>query len=103
MATVVNNPGDGNSGSAGWAVAVVILLVVLAGAFFVWGGFDGDAAPADVTNVDVTVPTSDTSNFPTPAGVGDDDGTADQGPGDMGSGGSDDFAPQAGPGSPEPM
>ena len=34
MATIVNTPGDNSDSSAGWAVAVIILLVVIAGIAF---------------------------------------------------------------------
>lgn len=45
MATIVNTPGGDNSdSSAGWAVAVIILLVVIAGIAFWY--IRGRAAPA---------------------------------------------------------
>lgn len=57
MATIVNNPGvpvDRSDSGAGWAVAVIVLLALVVGAYFVWGNFRG-AAPAS-TNVNVTLP-----------------------------------------------
>ena len=60
MATIVNTPGGSNGeGGAGWAVAVVVLIVVLIGAFLLWGRGGG-------TNIDVNVPTPDVS-VPTPS------------------------------------
>ncbi len=58
MATIVNNPGTGDSGSAGWVVAVVILVALVLIALFVWPGFAGNmgAPTADTTNVEVNIP-----------------------------------------------
>ena len=55
--TIVNTPnGNNDSGSAGWFVAVIILLAVIAGGFYVYRhGAGGTAAPG-TTNINVTVP-----------------------------------------------
>ena len=54
--TIVNTPPTSDSGSAGWAVAVIILLAVIAGGFM-WYRYHG-AAPAQPTpaNINVTIP-----------------------------------------------
>lgn len=61
MATIVNTPGtpvERSDSSAGWAVAVIILLLLIVGAFFVWGRYrGGNAAPAAPSaNINVTLP-----------------------------------------------
>lgn len=57
MATIVNTPGDRSDGSAGWAVAVIILLVVIAGIAFWY--MRGRAAPAQSpgATIQVNLPT----------------------------------------------
>ncbi|MDP2665056.1 MAG: hypothetical protein Q8P23_00165 [bacterium] len=70
MTTVINTPSntDSGDGGAGWAVAVIILLVVIGiGAYF-WLNYRG-AAPATSggTNINVMLPqNSVTSPAPTP-------------------------------------
>jgi len=63
MATIVNTPGDQSDSSAGWAVAVIILLVVIAGiAFWYMRGRAAPAASPGAT-VQVNLPTGgDTNN-----------------------------------------
>ena len=63
MVTVVNSPGPGSveraDSGAGWAVAVIILLVVLAVGAFAWMRYNGaPAAPArdGGANINVTLP-----------------------------------------------
>lgn len=42
MATVINNPGNrDDGGGAGWAVSVIILLVVIAIGAYVWTHYSG--------------------------------------------------------------
>ena len=54
--TIVNTPGSGSGDSgAGWMVAVIILIAVVAGGFL-WYRYQGRAVPAD-TNINVTIPT----------------------------------------------
>ncbi len=63
MATIVNTPGNPNeSSSAGWAVAVIILLVVIAGGIFWYTRHR--AAPANPgATIQVNLPTGgDTNN-----------------------------------------
>lgn len=56
MATIVNTPAVERSDSgAGIAVAVLVLLALLVGAYFVWGSYRGGAPAAD-TNINVTLP-----------------------------------------------
>jgi hypothetical protein len=63
MATIVNNPGpservvERNSDSGGWAIAVVILVIVIAG-IFLWMRYYRAPAPDNSggVNVDVTLP-----------------------------------------------
>lgn len=61
MATIVNNPGERGDSSAGWAVAVIILLVVIAGVGF-WYLRGRSAAPAATPGANIQV------NIPTPGG-----------------------------------
>ncbi len=60
MATVINNPGE-SSDSSGWAVAVIILLIVIAGGAYAWFRYHRAAAPGD-TNINVTLPTGTQDN-----------------------------------------
>lgn len=55
MATIVNNPGS-DSSSAGWVVAVIVLIAVLGIGYMVWANMGSAPAPADTVNVDVSVP-----------------------------------------------
>ncbi|HYF12756.1 MAG TPA: hypothetical protein VD928_00425 [Candidatus Paceibacterota bacterium] len=83
MATVVNNPSGtversidrGEDTSAGWAVAVIVLLVVLAVGGFLFARYF-NAAPAATpnggTNIDVTVPGTGGTN---PGGTNPTPGT----------------------------
>ncbi len=64
MATIVNNPGNSDSGAAGWAVAAIVIVAVALIALFVWPGFVRVGGGA--TNVNVTVPAIDNVG----AGVG---------------------------------
>jgi hypothetical protein len=55
--TIVNTPAPSNdSGAAGWMVAIIILLAVLAGGFYVYRYGIGRAPAPDTTNINVTVP-----------------------------------------------
>ncbi|MEO6536753.1 MAG: hypothetical protein ABIT47_03580 [Candidatus Paceibacterota bacterium] len=66
MATIVNTPGNDNGSSAGWAVAVIVLLVVLIGGYFLWARHAGrPAAPS--TNINVSLPTGGTDTGAAPA------------------------------------
>ncbi|HEX8591286.1 MAG TPA: hypothetical protein VF696_00845 [Candidatus Paceibacterota bacterium] len=66
MATIVNTPGGGNDNSGpGWAVAVIVLLVVLIGAFLLWGRGGGDTVNVDVPAPNVNIPTPNV-DVPTP-------------------------------------
>lgn len=58
MVTVVNNPGPAteDSGSAGWAVAVIILIVVAGGLFWYFRYRAAPAAPASAPVIQVNVP-----------------------------------------------
>ncbi len=54
--TIVNTPATQDSGAAGWVVALVIVVAVIAaGVFFYQRGSFG-AAPTGGTNINVTVP-----------------------------------------------
>jgi len=61
MATIINTPGEGGS-SAGWAVAVVILIAVILLGLFVWPGWMRQSAPPPDTtpgaNIQVNLPTT---------------------------------------------
>lgn len=68
--TIVNTPASNNdSGAAGWFIAIIILLAVIAGGFYVYRNGIGRAAPG-ATNINVTVPN--------PIGGGDAGGSAGQ-------------------------
>ena len=56
MATIVNTPGDRDDSSAGWAVAVIILLVVIAGIAFWYTRYHRAPAQTGAT-VQVNLPT----------------------------------------------
>ncbi|MDP2648789.1 MAG: hypothetical protein Q8P19_02715 [bacterium] len=64
--TIVNTPATQDSGVAGWVVAFIILIAVIAGGF-VWLRYYGGAeAPQEgTTNINVTVP-SPTTDATTP-------------------------------------
>ncbi len=70
MVTVINTPGSNtpntNDSGAGWAVAVVILLVVAGGLFWYFRYYRAAPAQAPATTIQVNVPTSN-SPAPTPA------------------------------------
>ena len=63
MATIVNTPGgDSSDSSAGWAVAVIILLVVIAGIAFWYMRYRTPAANSGAT-IQVNLPAGgDTNN-----------------------------------------
>ncbi|MDO8623923.1 MAG: hypothetical protein Q7R54_01065 [bacterium] len=81
MATIINNPNPGpdrvvervvetDGGSAGWAVAVIILIAVIAVGAYFWFYNRGAPAPQQEsgTQINVTIPTSNPdSEEPTPA------------------------------------
>lgn len=69
MATIVNNP---DTGSGGWAVAVVLLVVVALVALFVWPGYVRQTAAPTTTQA----PTEVNVQIPTP-NVGAGGGTAE--------------------------
>lgn len=55
---ITNTPAPQNDGSAGWMVAVLILIVIIAGGIYAYrqGMFGSRAAAPDTTNINVTVP-----------------------------------------------
>ena len=69
MATIINNPAPTErtttierteDSSAGWAVAVVVLLIVLAAGTYLWVHYQRAArpnTPSGTTNINLTVPT----------------------------------------------
>lgn len=66
MATIVNTPGDRNDSSAGWAVAVIVLLVVIAGIAFWYMRYHRAPIQGGGANIQVNLPTGgDTNNGPT--------------------------------------
>jgi hypothetical protein len=58
MATIVNTPGDRDDSSAGWAVAVIILLVVIAGIAFWYARYHRAPAQGGGANIQVNLPTA---------------------------------------------
>lgn len=69
MATIVNNPGS-ESSSAGWIVAVIVLIAVLGIGYMVWAstGAAPTPAPSDSVNIDVSVPDMQAPQMPAPEG-----------------------------------
>ena len=71
MATIVNTPsGDSSDSSAGWAVAVIILLVIIAGVAFWYVRYRGAPAQSPGATIQVNLPTGGNSgggNTPAPA------------------------------------
>ncbi|MFA6414494.1 MAG: hypothetical protein WC217_00140 [Candidatus Paceibacterota bacterium] len=67
MATIINTPAttEGADSGAGWAVAVLILLVVIGVGAYFWLNYR--AVPATGMNINVTLPQNPvTSPTPTP-------------------------------------
>lgn len=64
--TIVNTPTRDSDGSAGWAVAVIILLAIIAGGAYYFlrhrAVVQAPAQPAANIQVNVPVPTNDTNN-----------------------------------------
>ena len=58
MATIVNTPGDRGDSSAGWAIAVIVLLLVIAGIAFWYMRSRGAAPAGGGANIQVTLPTA---------------------------------------------
>ncbi len=71
MATIINNPDTGNSGSGvGWVAAVVIILILVIGAIYLLPRLRGGAAGGG-TNINVQLPNSSgASGATTPAPSG---------------------------------
>lgn len=93
MATVINNPGPGSErvvertdAGAGWAVAIVLIVLALI-ALFVWPGFRRTATPGapntGTTNVNVTTPPSGTGGSGTTGGSGASTGGTGAGSGSV--------------------
>lgn len=69
MATIVNNPGPDRivevdrTDSSGWAMAVLILVVVIAVGAYAWVHYRHAATPASGgTNINVTLPAGTTNS-----------------------------------------
>ncbi|MDB5260207.1 MAG: hypothetical protein JWN37_438 [Candidatus Nomurabacteria bacterium] len=57
MTTVINNPGNGdNSGSTGWIIAILVIIVIVA-LFFGLPALRGKNAGSAGVNVNTTIPT----------------------------------------------
>jgi len=56
---VTNSPGTSDSGAAGWAVALVIVIAVVVGGIVMYqrGMFGTPESSEDTTNINVTIPT----------------------------------------------
>jgi len=57
--TIINTPASNNdSGAAGWVVALIVILGVIVGGFFLYRHYGAYSAPtqAGATNINVTVP-----------------------------------------------
>lgn len=75
MTTVVNTPGEknGSDSGAGWAVSVIILLVIIGVGAYLWANTQGTVAPAGTdesatgqTNINVSLPGTSGSATTTP-------------------------------------
>lgn len=62
MPTIVNTPGEHGDGSAGWAVAVIILLVVIAGLAFWYIRYRQAPAAAPGATIQVNLPQGGDTN-----------------------------------------
>lgn len=74
MATIINSPGktDGSDNSAGWSVAVIILIAVIGVGAYLLFFYRGAPAPtpAGETNINVTVPGQESGAQNTTGGGG---------------------------------
>ncbi len=62
---VTNSPGTNDSSAVGMVVAFIILIAILAGGVVMYQrGFFNGTAPADTTNINVTVPNPNTNTTP---------------------------------------
>lgn len=71
MATVINNPGNRDDSGGGWAVAIIILLVILAIGAYLWTKSSGPTVVTPATNYGTTgsgsgAPTNNTINVSLP-------------------------------------
>ena len=72
MSTIINTPGNTNTTDegAGWAVAIVILLVVIGVGAFLWINYGTTPAtntgPEGQTNINVTIPAPVENTTPAP-------------------------------------
>ncbi len=65
MTTVINNPEPGTekvniierTDASGWMVAVIILLAVIGGGFYLWNRYSHNVAVMPGATINVTVPT----------------------------------------------
>ena len=89
MVTVVNNPGgtdrvievDKSDSAAGWAVAVIILIAIVAVGAYAWTHYyrsPAAAQPSGGTNINVTVPAA--GYAPAPSADTTNGGNATQAP-----------------------
>ena len=64
--TIVNTPQQPESDSSGWAIAVIILiLVIIVGGYFLWHYRTIVAAPQNPgTNINVTIPAGNGAGTP---------------------------------------
>jgi hypothetical protein len=68
MATIVNNPGEPRESSAGWAVAVIILLIVIAVGAVWFMRYRGAPAQNPGANIQVNLPTGGSNTGGSDAG-----------------------------------
>ena len=56
--TIVNTPATRNGSGAGWAIAIIVILAVIAGGFawYRYYGFTKAPSSAGTTNINVTLP-----------------------------------------------
>ena len=67
MATVINNPSTGESTGGGFAIGVILVILVALGLFFVYGlPAIRDNGPSRNVDVNVNVPTPTNNNPTTP-------------------------------------
>ncbi len=59
MTTVINTPpanNDSGDSSAGWAVAVILLLALIAGGVYLWANYYKAPTKQAETNINITIP-----------------------------------------------
>lgn len=64
MTTIVNTPNSGGDSGAGFMVLVIVIILLVLGALFIWPGYMRGKAPeaAPGANINITLPTGSGDN-----------------------------------------